>query len=154
MEPKHTDALNSPSVLPLANTTSFFYKNYILLIMLLQLSWFFLFEPLHPAPLTPSGNSPHHCSCLWVMPISSLASPFPILYFTSPWLFCNYLFVLNSLICSPTLHLPPPIWQPSKCSQYPDSVSVLLVCLDSIIERYVFFWHLIDHSFDLLLFLK
>ena len=36
------------------------------------------------------------------------------------WLFCNYLFVLlNSLTSSPIPQYPPPIWQPSKCSQYP-----------------------------------
>ena len=58
-----------------------------------QLSWFFLLCP--PPPIKPYSlrQSPYHCSCPWVMPISSLESPFPILYFTSPWLFCN-LFVL------------------------------------------------------------
>ena len=28
-------------------------------------------------------QSPHHCSCPWVMSVSSLAAPFPVLYFTS-----------------------------------------------------------------------
>ena len=94
-----------------------FVLNYILLIVRLQLSWFPPFAPLHPAPPTPSGN---HCSCPWVMDISSLATPFPILYFISPWLLCNYLFVLlNPLICSPIPTHPPPIWQPSTCSLYP-----------------------------------
>ena len=49
-------------------------------------------------PLLPSTQQPHHslrqsaqlCSCPWVMDISSLATPFPILYFTSPWLFSYY----------------------------------------------------------------
>ena len=75
-----------------------FFNNYILLIMLLQLSWFFPLGP--PPPSTPYSlrQSPHHCSCLGVMHISSLATPFSILYFISPWLFCNYLFVpLNCL---------------------------------------------------------
>ena len=76
--------------------------NYTLLIMLLQLSWFSPFPPFLPAPPYPQA-SPHHCSCPWVMCISSLAAPFPILYFTSPWLFCNYLFVpLNPLSSSPS----------------------------------------------------
>ena len=39
--------------------------------MLLQLSWFSSFAPLHPAPPTPSGNSPTivrvHGSCVWVL---------------------------------------------------------------------------------------
>ena len=65
----------------------------------------FIFPPLPPPPSTPNSlkQSPHHCSCPWVMHISSLATPFPILYFTAPWLFCNYQFVLlNPLTSSPT----------------------------------------------------
>ena len=78
------------------------FKNYILLIMLLHLSQFL---PLcAPPPSIPHSlrQSPHHCSCPWVMCISSLATAFPLLYFTSPWLFCTYLFVfLNPLTTSP-----------------------------------------------------
>ena len=61
------------------------------------------FATLHPEPPTPSSNPPTiDCSCPWVMCLSSLATPFSILYCTSPWLFCNYLFVLlNSLTSSP-----------------------------------------------------
>ena len=106
-----------------------FLKNFILLIMLLQLSQFFPLCP--PLPSTPHSlkQSPHHFSYQWVMQISSLATPFPALYFTSPWLFYNYLFVLlNPLTSSPQHILPhlflhthphtPPIWKPSKCSLY------------------------------------
>ena len=78
---------------------------YILLIMLLQFSWF---SPLCPPPTsTPHSlrQAPHHCSCPWVMHISSLATPCPILYFTSPWLFCNYLFVLLNPLSSSTSFL-------------------------------------------------
>ena len=47
-------------------------------------------------------QSPHHYSCPWVMCVSSLVTLFPILYFTSLWLFCNYLLVsLNPLTFSP-----------------------------------------------------
>ena len=92
-----------------------YFLRYILLIILLQLSWFFL---LCPSPhRTPHSlrQFPHHCSCPWVMRISSLATPFPILCFTSPWLFCNYLFILPSpLTSSPIPPHPSPIWQPSK----------------------------------------
>ena len=66
-------------------------------------------------PNTPHSlsQSPHHCSCPQVMCISSLATPFPILYLTSSWLFCNYLFVLlNPLTSSP---LPPQAV--ANCSQ-------------------------------------
>ena len=97
-----------PSSPPPAPPSSFldihdFFFNFILLIILLQLSQFFPFSPYSPHSLR---QSPHHCSCPWVMHISSLATPFPTLYFISPWLCCNYLFVLlNSLTSSP---IPPP----------------------------------------------
>ena len=97
----------------------FVFLNYILLIMLLQLSQFFPLCP--PPPRTPRSlrQSPHHCSCPWVMCISSLATPFAILYFTPPWLLCNYLSaLLNPLTSSPIPPQPPPVWQPSQCSLY------------------------------------
>ena len=76
--------------------------------------------PLPPGTLYSLRQSLHHCSCPWVMCISSLATPFSALYFISPWLFCNYLFVLlNPLTSSPILLHPPPIWQPSKHSLCP-----------------------------------
>ena len=115
----------------------------ILLIVLLQFSQFFTFCLPHPAPPASHKQSPHLCSCPWVMHISSLATPFLILYFTSPWLFCNYLFILlNPLTSSPIPLHSLLIWQPSNCSPYRDFVSVVLVCLvcflDSIVDSYVF----------------
>ena len=125
--------------------------------MLLQLSQFF------PLCLPPQNihpflrQSPHHGSCPWVMCISSLATLFPILYFTSPWLFCNYLFVLlnpltSSLILSYTLHQSGNLQNPLYIH---DSVSVLLVCLvcflDSIVDRYVFIAIITVHIFDFFL---
>ena len=83
----------------------FFFMLYIflksiLLTMLLQLSQFC---PPPSSTYHCLRQSPHHCSCPWVMHISFLATPFPILYCISPWLFCNYLFVLlNALTFSPT----------------------------------------------------
>ena len=66
---------------------------------------FFPFVPLHPVP--PSlRQSPYPCSCSWAMHVISLATPFPILYFISPWLFCNY--YLYFLIPSPLIHSPTP----------------------------------------------
>ena len=89
---------------------SIYFFNYILLIMLLQLSWFFPLCPSLPSTLHSLRQFPHHCSCPWVMHINSLATPFPILYFTSPWLFCNYLFVLpNPLTSHSFSHTSPPI---------------------------------------------
>ena len=66
---------------------SFFFKTYIVLLMLLRLSHFPSFTPLHPA--TPHIPPPHS-SWPWVIQISSLASTFPILFLTSPCLFSNY----------------------------------------------------------------
>ena len=89
----------------------------ILLIMLLRLSQFP--PPLCPLPpSTPHSlrQSPHHCSSPWVMHISSLATPFPILYFTFPWLFCNYPFLLNPLTSLPIPAYRTYIWQLSKPS--------------------------------------
>ena len=116
---------------------------YILLIMLLQLSWFFALGP-PPASISHSfRQSPYLCSCPWVIHISSLATPFPILYFTSPWLFCNYLFVLlNPLTSSPIVPNPLPSGSHQNALHVHDSVLILHVCLvcflDSIVDRYVF----------------
>ena len=66
-----------------------------------------IFPHLLPSTLQPPSlrQSLHHCSRPRVMSISALATPFPALYFTSPWLFCNHLFVLlNPLTSSPTPH--------------------------------------------------
>ena len=40
------------------------------------------FPPSSPPPSNPHSlrQAPHHCSCLWVRHISSLAAPFPFLY--------------------------------------------------------------------------
>ena len=122
----------------------FYFLNYILLIMVLQLSQFF---PLwSPSPSTPHSlrQAPHHCSCPRAIRISSLATPFPTLYFTSPWLFCNYLFVLlNTLTSSSFSYTPSYLATIKMLSHVHDSVSVLLdslACfLDSIVDNYVFF---------------
>ena len=67
------------------------FKKYILLIMLLQLSYL-IFSPLSSSTLYLSSQ--HHppplSSCPWVVHISSLASPFPTLFLTSSCLFCFY----------------------------------------------------------------
>ena len=69
--------------------------------MLLQLSHFFLpFILFGPVPtLLPSFT--HLSSWPWVIHISSFSSPFPILFLTSPCLFCTY------HLCSYSLYLFP-----------------------------------------------
>lgn len=89
--------------------------------MLLQLSKFFPFvTPRSPYSLR---QSPTHFSCPCVMRLSSLATSFPVLYFISSWLFCDYQFVVfNSLMSSPIFPNMPHIWHPSKMS----SISMIL----------------------------
>ena len=95
--------------------------------------------PTFPLPhntLYVLRQPPHHCSCPWVMRISSLVTPFPILYFTSPWLFCNYIFfLLNLLTSSPILPYTPTMWQLWKPSPYPCSC-LCSSCLLSLFLRF------------------
>ena len=126
-----------------SNVLSFFFfiiLNYILLIMVLQLSWFSPLCPPPPSTLHSLSNPP---TSVYVMHICSLATPFPILYFTSPWLFCNHLFVLlNPLTSSPIVPNPLPSGSHQNALHVHDSVLILHVCLvcflDSIVDRYVF----------------
>ena len=103
-----------------------FFKKYILLIMLLQLFQFFPFIPFCPThPLPPTF--PHLSSCPWVVHISSLASPFPILFLTFPCLFCTYyLCYLFSVPFSPFSSLPLPAENPPCDLHFCDSVPVLV----------------------------
>ena len=99
--------------------------------MLLQLSHF---PPLYLPPpcTTPPTSIPLTplSSCSWIIHISSLAYPFPILFLTSPCLFLTYhlcfVFPVPFLPFFP-LHLPTdnPPCDLHSC----DSAPVLLVCL-------------------------
>ena len=102
-----------------------FFK-YILLSMLLQLFHFFstLYSPPPCTPLPPPFS--HLSSCPWVVHISSLASPFPILLLTAPCLFCTYCLSFLFPILSPCpLLADSPLCDLHFC----DSVPVLVVCL-------------------------
>ena len=109
--------------------------------MLLQFSQFSPTSPPPPSTANSLRQSPHPYSCPGVMHINSLATLFPMLYFTSPWLFCNYLLVLpNPLTSSPIpAHCPPysnhqnPLWIHNSVS-----VLVCFICfLDSTVDKYV-----------------
>ena len=103
----------------LAQNSEWFFKLYCIDYAITVVPISHLFPPL-PSTSYSLRQSPHHCSCPWVMCISSLDSPFPVLSFTFPWLFCNYLFArLNPLTSLPIPPHTPPICQPSKCSLYP-----------------------------------
>ena len=85
----------------------YYYFKYILLGTLLQLSHFPPFIPLHPVhPLPPTF--PAFSSCPWIIYISSLASPFPILFLTSPIDFVPTNYAAYSMYLFPHSPLPPP----------------------------------------------
>ena len=104
-----------------------FFK-YILLIILLQLSHFFLsFISVHP-PHPSYQNLPAFSSCPWVVHITSLASPFPILFLTSPCPFCTYqLCFLFPVPFSPLSPLPLPTDKHPCDLHFCDSVPVPVV---------------------------
>ena len=79
------------------------------------------FLPFPPSLSTPNSlrQSPQHCSCPWVMSISSLAAPPPILYFTSPRLFYD-----NSQSPHLFTHSPTPLSHPATIKTL--SVSMIL----------------------------
>ena len=90
-----------------------------------------IFLPLSPSTQYPPSLQQYPLSsCLWVMHISSLASPFPILFLISPCLFCTY--KLYFLISAPFLPFLPFLFLASNSQNdlntY-DSVPVLVVCL-------------------------
>ena len=107
------------------------FFNYILLIMLLQLSHFSHLFPstLHP-PCHPRFPSPLS-SCPWVVHISSLASETClILLLTSPCLFCTYyLCSLFSVPLPPLSSFHSPTDNPPCDLHFCDSVPILVVCL-------------------------
>ena len=96
--------------------------------------------------------------CPWVVHVSSLASPFPILFFTSPCLFCTYqLYFLFPAPFSPFSLLPLLTDNPPCDLHFCNSVPVLVVCLvcfcflDSVVDSCVC-CHFNVHSFDFFLF--
>ena len=77
--------------------------------MLLQLSQFFpLYSPSLPSTQHPPLAQATTTSLFVPMGHASESfAPFPALYFTSPWLLCNYLFVLlNPSPLHPFPHIP------------------------------------------------
>ena len=69
-------------------------------------------------------------SCPWFVHVSSLASPLPILFLTSPCLFCSYpLCFLIPAPFSPFFPFPLPVDNPPNDPHTCDSVPVLVVCL-------------------------
>ena len=70
---------------------------------------FFLpFTSLRPVP--PPTRIPPLSSCPWVVHVSSLASPLPILFLTSPCLFCTYQLCFSLPVPFPLFSSSPPHW--------------------------------------------
>ena len=70
--------------------------------------WLCYYSCPNSSPLPPSAwypPIPPLSSCPWVVRIGSLASPFPILFLTSPCIFCTY--QLHFIIPTPFPHYPP-----------------------------------------------
>ena len=103
-------------------------------------------------PLPPLPGSPLHSndlsplsSCPWVVHVSSLGSPLPILFLTFPCLFCTYpIMLLTHYTFSPILLLPLPAGNPPNGLHIYDYILILVVCLvcfcflDSIVDSCVF----------------
>ena len=66
----------------------FFFKVYFIDYAIIFVPFFLPFIPF--CPISPFPPASPVSSCPWVIHISSLASPFPILFLTSSCLFCNY----------------------------------------------------------------
>ena len=132
------------------NTSSYvywpnvFFSNFLVLFKNIFYWLCYYSYPIFP-PLLPSTQYPHTLqqsplsSCPWVVYVSSLATPFPILFLTSPSLFCTYqLVLLNPCNFPPYSHFPLPADNhPNDLNIY-DSISVLLACLvcflDSVVD--------------------
>ena len=90
-----------------------------------------VFPPLLPtAQYPPSLQQSPLSSCPWVMHVSSLASPFPMLFLTPLFLFCSYqLCILSPVPFPPLSPFTLPADNPPNDLHIYDSIPVLLVCL-------------------------
>ena len=103
------------------------------------------YSPLCCTHLPPS--LPHLSSSPWVIHISSLASPFPILFLTSPCQFCTYYLCFLFPVLFPTFS---PLPLPSD-TFHVISITVILflfqfVCLVHFILFFCFLGSVVDSS--------
>ena len=101
-----------------------------------------IFPPLLPSAWFPPSLlwSLYFSSCPWVVHVSSLESPSPILFLTSPCLFCTYpIMLLNPYTFTPFFPFPLPAGNPPNDLHIYESSPVLVVCfclcfLDSVVD--------------------
>ena len=89
-----------------------------------------IFSPIYPQSALHPSTHQHllpFSSCQWVVYISSLASTFPILFLTSPCLFCAYHLYFLFPVPSPPF-LPLATDNPPCDLYFHDSVPILVVC--------------------------
>ena len=113
---------------------SFFFTflNFLFLLFLLFNYSCPIFSPLYSLPIcTPLPPAfPRLNSCPWVIHISSLASPSPILFLICPCLFCTYhLYFSFPVPFPPFSYLPCPSGNPPCDLYFCESVPLLVVCL-------------------------
>ena len=130
---------SNPDFFPLCSCDSFlfYFIDYAITVVP------FSFSPLFPSILhCPSHHhSPCHLSlCPWVIHVSYLASPFPILFLTSPCLLCTYHLCFLFPVPFPAYYLLTIPTNNPPCDLYfCDSVTVLDVSLVCFIFRVFFF---------------
>ena len=107
--------------------------------MLLHCPNFSPFAPLHPATPTPSGNL-HTIIHIDGSCAGSLATLLPMLYCTSPWLLCNYLFVLLNLLTSSPI--------PSHASSHLTIIKMLSVSMIMSLSFLFAYFVFLDSTVD------
>ena len=115
----------------------FFWLNFVFFLFLSIFYWLYYYScPIYFSPLffsvlkPPPTSIPPLSSCPWVAHISSLAFPFPILFLTSPCLFCAYLFCFLLPVPFPPIYpLPLPADNAPCDLHFCDSVPILVACL-------------------------
>ena len=111
------------------NFLPYFFKIYFIHYAITVVPFFSsLYSTLPCTPLPPTPLPSHLSSCPWVIHISSLASPFPTLFLTSPCLFSTYHLCFLHPVPFPPF-CPAPADNPPFDLYFCESVAVIVVCL-------------------------
>ena len=126
----------------LVSRTHFFLLNYILLIMLLQLSQFFPCCPPHIAPSTPQAiPTPLFMSMGHAYKFFGYSISYTVLYIPHGYSVSTNLYFLIPSPLHPFPQTPLPFGNHPNILHIRDSVSVLFCVvrfLDSVVDRYMF----------------